>query len=455
MGVQFSPPGTIKVSDPVNAPDVKNVDALKTAIFNQPPVQTADTPEPPVKNTPKEPGKLVAKTVVTEKKSVVVTKEPVSDTPPSARKVASESVQLIAQIKKDKGDKTIIIGSKVPDVIRVPTGDFEFDFATGGGFPCGRYSIIYGPESSCKTNLTYLAIAEVQRRPEGEANVAILVDLEHTFDPNWAIQFGIDVDKLHVVKPGYGEEAVDIIDALVQAEDVGILVVDSLATVVASKEIDGSVEKMDVGTAPTLVKRLVNKVTISLSKEAKRDHYPCVIFINQTRFKIGQMFGNPETMPGGQTMKFLSSLTIRVQGKNKIIKEFNPDIPVVKEVSARIVKAKIGIVKSEFSLDMALMPHGNLSVGETDSWTTVKNELQAAGLLVNTNTSKGWSLDGKFYSKLSMIQDTYYAEKAFALHLQKMVIALYSGQKMVMDDTKKLEGEAEAQLAEVLGQKQA
>jgi recombination protein RecA len=435
MGIQFfTPPGSVKPSQTTLNP--------------------ADLPEPQEPVTVQtQPVKEAVKAPAAKKELKVV--PPTTPEPATPRKVASESVQLIAQIKKDKGDKTVILGHQVPDVIRVPTGDFEFDFATGGGFPCGRYSIIYGPESSCKTNLTYLAIAEVQRRPEGEANVAILVDLEHTFDPNWAIQFGIDVEKLHVVKPGYGEEAVDIIDALVRAEDVGIIVVDSLATVVASKEIDGSVEKMDVGTAPTLVKRLVNKITISLSVEAKRDHYPCIILINQTRFKIGQMFGNPETMPGGQTMKFLSSLTVRVNGKNKIVKEYNPDLPVLKEVHAQIIKAKVGVVKSVFDFEMALAPHGSLSVGETDSWTTVKNELQAAGLLVSLGPGKGYTLDGKHYSKLSMIQDTYQAEKSFAMHLQKMVIKLYSGTKIVFDDTKKVEGEAEAQVAEVLGQKDA
>lgn len=293
---------------------------------------------------------------------------------------------------------------------------------------------------NCKTNLAYLAIAEAQRGPE-ECNKAVLVDLEGAFDPNWAVQFGIDVEALIVVKPGYGEEAVDIIDALVRAEDVAIIVVDSLATIIASKEIEQSAEKFDVGTSSLLIKRMCNKVNNSLSQEAKRKHDPCVIFINQIRFKIGVMFGNPETQPGGQAMKFLASLIVRVSGKNKIVKEYNPDTPVLKEVHAQIIKSKVGIYRSVFDFEMALQPHGDLSVGETDSWGMVKNELQSAGLLKKPEKGTGYLLEGKLYPTLTVIGDTYNAEKAFAMHLQDLVIKKYSGTKFVIDIVKKTEGE--------------
>lgn len=353
----------------------------------------------------------------------------------------SELAALIAKIREDKGEKVILRARDVPDVKRIATGLFEFDFATGGGFPCGRYSMIYGPESSCKSNLAYLAVAEAQRGPD-ECNKAVWVDLEHTFDPKWAVLFGVDIDALIVVKPGYGEEAVDLVDALIRAEDVAIMVVDSIAVMVASKEVEGTTEKQDVGTAPTLVKRMCNKIIMALSMESRRDHAPAVIFINQIRYKIGVMYGNPETTPGGKTKDFLTSLTIRVQGKPKIVKGYNPDLPVFKEIEARIVKAKVGVIRSNFAFDMALMAVGDLSVGESPSWGLVKDELQSAGLLQSLGGSKGYTLDGKTWKTQKMIEDTYYAEKSFAMHLQKMVIDQYSSQKYILDDTKKIENEA-------------
>jgi recombination protein RecA len=342
---------------------------------------------------------------------------------------ASELATLLNQFRKDKGEKSVMVARNVPDVRRIATGLFEFDLATGGGFPRGRYSIIYGPESSCKSNLALEAVAEAQRGP-AECNKVVWIDLEHTFDPKWAVLFGVDIDALIILKPGYGEEAVDMADAVVRADDVALVVVDSLAVVVSSAEIARSVETAEVGG-------LVNKITIALSQEAKRDHDPAVIFINQTRFKIGVKFGNPETMPGGQTMKFLSSLTIRVSGSNVMGK--TDDKPTFKHVDARIVKAKVGIVRSNFEFDMAMQPVGDIGVGESKSWNMVKGELASFGLLTKGDKGNGWVLDGKTYSLQSQIEDTYLAEKSFAIHLQGMVIKQYAGQKFIVDDTAKVE----------------
>jgi recombination protein RecA len=262
-------------------------------------------------------------------------------------------------------------------------------------------------------------------------NKVVWIDLEGTFDPSWAALFGIDVDELIVVKPSYGEEAVDMVDALIQADDVALLVLDSLAVVVASKEIEQSAEKFDVGTAAILVKRMCNKLVIALSKEAKRDHTPAVILINQTRFKVGVMFGDPETMPGGQTMKFLSSLTVRLYGKNKMLKEVSADMPAFKETNAVIKKAKVPVTKMVFDYEMVVFPHDGLRVGETRSWNKVSSELKQLGHL--EKTPKGWKLLGHEYQTLAVIQDTYEAEDAFAAKLQKMVIDSSKGKVFLVE----------------------
>ena len=240
-------------------------------------------------------------------------------TPPEVEEEAPKPVKkavsggelkaILAQIRKEKGENVVNKGSEIHTVLRIPTGVFEFDLATGGGFPRGRYSIVYGPESSGKTNICYAAAAQAQRLPE-PCNKVVWVDLEGTFSPEWAAQFGINVDELLIVRPSYGEEAVDLIDALVRAEDVAMLVVDSLATVVSSKEIEQSVEKFDVGTASLLVKRLCNKLVIALATESKRNHTPAVVLINQTRFKIGVMFGDPECVTADTLVNFVDGRSI-------------------------------------------------------------------------------------------------------------------------------------------------
>jgi recombination protein RecA len=349
---------------------------------------------------------------------------------PASPKKTSELQTLLAQIHKEKGEKVVIKGNEQPVVARLPTGVFEFDFATGGGFPRGRYSIVYGPESSGKTNICYKAARNAQQLPE-PCNKVVWVDLEGTFDPDWCRQFGVDPEQIVLVKPSYGEEAVDLIDALVRADDVALLVVDSLATVISTKEIEQSAEKFDVGTAAILVKRMCNKLVLALSEEGKRGHNPAVVLINQTRFKIGVMFGDPETMPGGQTMKFLSSLTVRLYGKNKIAKEVNPEVPAFKETNMVIKKAKVPILRSTIEYDMCMLAHGNLAVGETDSWNKVSGMLKNSGALVKPD-AKGWELFGIKHPTLVVFQDTYEADVDFAIKCQTAVVNAYSGEATLL-----------------------
>lgn len=343
-----------------------------------------------------------------------------------------ELAAILKQIRKDKGEQVVIAGSAQPHVSRLPTGVFEFDHATGGGFPEGRYSIVYGPESSGKTNICYCAAAEAQRRP-APCNKVVWVDLEGTFDPDWARQFGVDVDELILVKPSYGEEAVDLIDALIRAEDVALLVVDSLAVVISTKEIEQSAEKFDVGTTAILVKRMCNKLVLALSEEGKRGHAPAVILINQTRTKIGVMFGDPETMPGGQTMKFLSSLTVRLYGKNLIKKDVNPELPCFKETAAVIKKAKVPINRASFDYDLCMLAHDSLAVGDSDSWNKVSGMLKDLDVLKKAEKGGGWTLFGKHAPTLVMFQDTYEAEKEFAIKCQAVIIDAIKGQSFLME----------------------
>lgn len=339
---------------------------------------------------------------------------------PEAKGSGTSLAVVLAAITKEKGDKVFSKASAVPKVLRLPTGIFEFDLATGGGFPRARYSIVYGNESSGKTNLAFCAIAQAQRLPP-PCNKAVFVDLEGAFDPEWAAMFGVDTEALIVVRPAYGEEAADLIDALVRAHDVACLVVDSLAAMIGIREVEQSTEKFDVGTSPLLIKRLCNKLVVALTEEEKQGHAPAVILLNQTRMQIGVMFGNPEKMPGGKAMLFYSVLTVRLAGKKKYIKELGPDMPAFMETTAEIKKAKIQVTQVNFDYDMCLLPHNGLAVGETDSWNNVSTHLKSMGLLKKVEKGQGWTLFGLTYPTLVVFQDKYAGEPEWALKCQQAI----------------------------------
>lgn len=365
--------------------------------------------------------------------------EPVSKKKSNTPKgpISGTLTEVLAGIRKDKGDKVIVRANKIPQVRRMPTGIFEFDFYTGGGFPCGRYSIVYGPESSCKTNVALKAVANAQKQPP-PCNKAIWVNIEQSFDPVWAEKMGVNTNELLIVQAGYGEEAVDLVDALVRAEDVAILVVDSMAGLIASKEISQSVEQYDIGTSALLIKRMVNKLMIAFCEEQKREHDPCVILINQTRYKPGVLFGDPETMPGGEAQKFLSSLRIRFSAKNVIDKA--TDTLMFKDVRAVIKKAKVPVRATSFDFQFCVHAHEGLSIGDTDSFNTVKSYLQALNWLVKLPKG-GYAIQTGDpvhpqleFPTLTALADRYRDHLGFRMVLQGMVIEAYRDKMVLVEE---------------------
>jgi RecA/RadA recombinase len=333
-----------------------------------------------------------------------------------------DPTELPLQLEYKRPSKRTRSGSCLTSRFEVtPVGDGEFF-----GFEVDQDHLYLtgGFIVNHNTNLVYKAAAQAQRR-SSLCNKAVFVDLEGTLDQHWGAKFGVDMDSLVVAKPSYGEQAVDMIDALVRAKDVAFLAVDSVAVMVAAREVEGSTEKADVGTSALLVKRLVNKLAIALSEEQKRGHDICVVLLNQTRMKIGVMFGDPETMPGGQTLRFNSSLTVRISGKNLMEKAISSDVPAFKETSCVVKKAKIGILQSKFGYNMAMVEHDGLMIGETDSFGQVKGYLQASGHL--KKHPEGWMLNvpgmnPMVFKTLNALQDLYRAEDSVSLALQTQVI---------------------------------
>ena len=187
----------------------------------------------------------------------------------------------------------------------ISTSSVSLDAALGiGGLAKGRVTEIYGPEASGKTTLALQAVAEAQHN----GGAAAFVDVEHAFDPIYAGSIGVDIDELLVSQPDSGEEALEIVEALVRSGDIDIIVVDSVSALVTQKEIDGDMGDAHMGTQARLMSQALRKLTSLVSKMKT-----CLIFINQIRMKIGVMFGNPETTSGGNALKFYASVRIDIR----------------------------------------------------------------------------------------------------------------------------------------------
>src|SRR5579872_1385328 len=208
----------------------------------------------------------------------------------------------LGQIEKQFGKGSIIrLGAQaVQAVPTMSTGSISVDVALGtGGFPRGRISEIFGPESSGKTTIALQVVAEAQK----VGGMAAYIDVEHALDPAYARKLGVDVDNLLVSQPDYGEQALEITNALITSGSIDVLVVDSVAALVPKPELDGEMGDSFMGVHARLMSQAMRKLTGIVSKSNT-----CLIFINQIREKIGVMFGNPETTTGGRALKFYSSV---------------------------------------------------------------------------------------------------------------------------------------------------
>ncbi len=247
-----------------------------------------------------------------------------------SKKLALETA--LAQIEKQCGKGSIMrLGENAGmEVKSVPTGSLSLDVALGiGGVPKGRIIEIYGPESSGKTTLALHIIAEVQKTG-GEA---AFIDAEHALDPVYAHALGVDTDSLLVAQPDYGEQALEITEALVRSGAVEVVVVDSVAALVPKNEIDGDMGDSHVGLHARLMSQALRKLSGAIAKSS------CiVIFINQLREKVGVIYGNPETTTGGRALKFYASVRLDVRKAEQI--KNGSDI-VGNHVKVKVVKNKV------------------------------------------------------------------------------------------------------------------
>ena len=223
----------------------------------------------------------------------------------------------------------------------IPSGSLMLDVALGvGGYPRGRVIEIYGPESSGKTTFALTAIAETQKR----GGRAAFIDAEHAIDPVYAQKLGVDVDELILSQPDSGEQALEIADMLVKSQAIDLVVVDSVAALVPQAELDGEMGDSQVGMQARLMSKALRKITGSLNKASCS-----IIFINQLREKVGIVYGNPETTPGGRALKYYSSVRLEVRRGEAI--KVGTEL-VGNAVNIKIVKNKVAPPFKTCSIDL-------------------------------------------------------------------------------------------------------
>jgi recombination protein RecA len=276
----------------------------------------------------------------------------------------------IQQIAKDYGNEAIrrLGDNSTSEVEVIPTGNILIDRALGvGGFPRGRVVEIFGPESSGKTTLTLTAVAQAQKR----GGLAGFIDVEHALDPAYARKLGVNLDDLLVSQPSSGEEALRICETLLRSNALDVIVVDSVAALVTKSELEGEIGDAVVGAQARLMSNALRKLTSFISKART-----VCIFTNQIREKIGVMFGNPETTPGGKALKFYSSVRVDIRRIGAI--KTSDGTVTGNRTRIKLVKNKVAPPFTEAEFDI-MYAEGISSVGSLLDLALEKNILEKRG----------------------------------------------------------------------------
>jgi recombination protein RecA len=314
----------------------------------------------------------------------------------------------LAQIEKQFGKGSVIrLGAQpVASVPSISTGSISVDNALGvGGFPRGRISEIFGPESSGKTTVALQVVAEAQKL----GGMAAYIDVEHALDPAYARKLGVDVDNLLVSQPDYGEQALEITNALISSGSIDVLVVDSVAALVPKAELDGEMGDSFMGVHARLMSQAMRKLTGIVSKSNT-----CLIFINQIREKIGVMFGSPETTTGGRALKFYSSVRADIR---RIAAIKDGEVVTGNRTKIKVVKNKLAPPFREAEFDI-IYGEGISKEGDLVDTAVAQNVIEKSG---SWYSYKGERIGQGRESAKQFLKDNADTRKKIDLELRKML----------------------------------
>ncbi len=354
---------------------------------------------------------------------------------------------LAKKVLKAHGSTSLVKASeaRVGAQHRFSSGVFQYDYALGGGFGKGLIHSIYGPKSSGKTSAVCRAIGEAQKVCAncctgqfktrsgcvcGNFREAVTgyIDVEGTFDKDWAQKLGVDLDRLMLSLPEYGEQAIDIAEALLRSGEFDILVLDSLAFLVPMKEIEQSVETDMMGVQPRLIGRFVRKVVSGLSSmEREHGRKPTIFFTNQLRMKLGVMYGNPETQPGGMAPGFASATETKMwPGKYLIPAEKDGGTgtgkPTSVEMNFRLDKNKTFVPKIEGTFTMCLSDIENKHAGDVMDEHEIVRLAEKAGVLEGSGSS--WTMFGQKYKGKTDLEQKLMYDPVFKAEIKAMLMPI-------------------------------
>jgi recombination protein RecA len=304
--------------------------------------------------------------------------------------------ELAAIVKKitesgDYGQAFHIANSRKFATPRLETGVLALDLTLGGGLGMGRASMLYGERSAGKSTTGLIAMARLQKqRPD---DVVAVIDAEGTFDKGWAKKLGCDLSRIIIAEPESGEHAIDLADAMMRAKEVGMVVTDSIAALIPTKEIDESAMQEFMGLQARLIGKYVRKATQALLSERKRDHLVHCLFLNQFRMKVGLVFGDPRTLPGGKALEFFMSQQAEIKNKEHFGKDASGDnVVMYNEHNIKVTKNKMGGPLREGMFQLIRTEHD----GMPEAWVNQAKAVVSSGMKVGliTGAPSSFEIEG-------------------------------------------------------------
>lgn len=359
---------------------------------------------------------------------------------------------LAAEVSEKIGPQVMYRGSALPGHVHTEFGVFLLDMALLGGLPEGQVTQIYGWEASGKTTMCMRAVANAQRKYPDKA--VAFIDAEHTFDPTWARHHGIDTDNLFIVQPESGEQAVDILDAVLRADDTALVVLDSLPALVPQAEIDTSAEDSLVAKRSQLLGRACSKILAATQHARARGNNPTTLFVNQFRMKIGVVHGDPRVLPGGMQPKYLATTMVEIKRVKRHTGRDEHEIEIVShnDHAFTIKKSKVGNSLTDGNFTMICDPGHPLGQGAIDEVGTVSTYAKRMGFITGGGTA--WRLNGvdyKFGKKAQI--EAFLLEDDFEFAMLKARMVAYRRQQMGLNAFPK-DGYLMGMTAEELGERE-